>query len=161
MKRMLLVALAAVTVAVAGCSGRPPGTGSSGTGSSGAAGGSQPAGDPARTTLSWHGCPSVAQGLLCASLQVPLDYGKPSGRKITLALSEVPATAPASSRQGVLLVNPGGPGGPGRSLAAFVADGLDPSVAAQYTIVGFDTRGVGASVPAVMTSPPPGPPSRS
>jgi pimeloyl-ACP methyl ester carboxylesterase len=153
MKRMLLVALAAVTVAVAGCSGGSSGTGSSGTGSSGAAGGSQPAGDPARTTLSWHGCPSVAQGLLCASLQVPLDYSKPSGRKITLALSEVPATAPASSRQGVLLVNPGGPGGPGRSLAAFVADGLDPSVAAQYTIVGFDTRGVGASVPALTCDP--------
>ena len=65
------------------------------------------------------------------------------GRKITLALSEVPATAPPSKRQGIMLVNPGGPGGSGLNLAAFVADGLDPNVAAEYDIVGFDTRGVG------------------
>jgi pimeloyl-ACP methyl ester carboxylesterase len=91
----------------------------------------------------------VGQRLQCASLQVPLNYRKPDGRRITLALSEVPATAPAGRRQGVLLVNPGGPGGAGRSLAAFVAEGLDPAVAARYTIVGFDTRGVGASVPAL------------
>jgi pimeloyl-ACP methyl ester carboxylesterase len=85
----------------------------------------------------------------CASLKVPRDYSRPDGRKITLALSEVPATAPANKRQGVLLVNPGGPGGSGLSLAAFVAQGLDPSVAAEYDIVGFDTRGVGASVPSL------------
>jgi pimeloyl-ACP methyl ester carboxylesterase len=82
-------------------------------------------------------------------LKVPLDYGRPDGRKITLALSEVPATAPISQRQGVLLVNPGGPGGPGRGLAAAVASDLDPAVAADYTIVGFDPRGVGGSDPAL------------
>ena len=91
--------------------------------------------------------------MLCGSLRVPLDYTHPNGRKITLALSEVPATAPAGKRQGVLLVNPGGPGGAGLSLAAFVAEGLDPSVAADYTIVGFDTRGVGASVPSMSCDP--------
>ena len=56
----------------------------------------------------------------CASLRVPLDYAHPAGRKITLALSEVPATAPPSQRQGVLLVNPGGPGGSGLPVAALV-----------------------------------------
>jgi pimeloyl-ACP methyl ester carboxylesterase len=85
----------------------------------------------------------------CASLQVPLDYSHPDGRKITLALSRIPATAPASKRQGVLLVNPGGPGGPGLSLAQTVAQGLDPSVASEYDIIGFDTRGTGASVPSL------------
>jgi len=89
----------------------------------------------------------------CASLPVPLDYAHPGGRKITLALSRVAATAPASQQQGVLLVNPGGPGGPGRSLAAYVAQGLSPQVAADYTIVGFDPRGVGASVPALSCEP--------
>jgi pimeloyl-ACP methyl ester carboxylesterase len=89
----------------------------------------------------------------CASLQVPLDYSRPSGTKITLALSEVPATAPASQRQGALLVNPGGPGGSGLSLASFVAEGLDPSVAAKYDIIGFDTRGVGSSVPSLHCDP--------
>ena len=49
---------------------------------------------------------------------MPLNYADPGGRKITLALSMIPATAPAAKQQGVLLVNPGGPGEPGRSLAA-------------------------------------------
>ena len=89
----------------------------------------------------------------CASLQVPLNYAKPGGRKITLALSKVAATAPASQQQGDLLVNPGGPGGPGRGLAAFVAQGLSPQVAADYNIIGFDPRGVGASVPALSCDP--------
>jgi len=89
----------------------------------------------------------------CASLQVPLDYSHPGGRKITLALSRVPATAPPSERQGALLVNPGGPGGPGVSWAAFVAGGLPRSIASKYDIIGFDTRGVGSSVPALHCDP--------
>ncbi len=89
----------------------------------------------------------------CASLQVPLDYSHPSGRKITLALSMVPATAPASQRQGDLLVNPGGPGGSGLALAADIATGLNPSVAADYNVIGFDPRGVGSSVPALQCDP--------
>ena len=89
----------------------------------------------------------------CASLQVPLDYSHPGGRKIALALSRILPTAPPSQRQGVLLVNPGGPGGSGLSLAAFVAEGLEPQVASEYEIVGFDPRGVGASVPALHCDP--------
>jgi pimeloyl-ACP methyl ester carboxylesterase len=84
---------------------------------------------------------------------VPLDYSKPDGTKITLALSEVPATAPPARRQGILLVNPGGPGASGLSMAAFVASGLAPAVASEYDIIGFDTRGVGSSVPAISCDP--------
>jgi pimeloyl-ACP methyl ester carboxylesterase len=133
------LAAASVTIAlgIAGCSGGSSQTASSSGTSSGS------------STLSWHPCTAQGASLQCASLQVPLDYSRPDGRKITLALSEVPATAPVSKRQGVLLVNPGGPGGPGLALAAFVAQGLDPAVASEYTIVGFDTRGVGASVPSL------------
>ena len=82
-------------------------------------------------------------------LSVPVDYAKPGGRHISLALDMVPATAPKSQQQGILLVNPGGPGASGLSLAAEVAQGLSPGVAAQYDIVGFDPRGVGSSVPAL------------
>ncbi len=89
----------------------------------------------------------------CASLRVPLDYGRPDGTKITLALSQVPATAPAAKRQGILLVNPGGPGASGLGMAAFVASGLTPAVASEYDIIGFDTRGVGSSVPAISCDP--------
>src|SRR5215472_6543019 len=49
--------------------------------------------------------------------------------------------------------NHGGPGGSGLSLAAFVAQGLNHAVASEYTIVGFDTRGVGSSVPSMHCDP--------
>ncbi len=141
----LAAAAAAVAGSLAGCTGSRQASGAT----------TSPADtpSPAASALSWHPCTAQGAPLQCASLQVPLDYSRPDGRKITLALSEVPATAPASQRQGVLLVNPGGPGGSGLSLAAFVAQGLQPSVAAEYTIIGFDTRGVGSSVPSLHCDP--------
>jgi pimeloyl-ACP methyl ester carboxylesterase len=131
-----------------------PGSGSSA--SSGPAA-SYPAGSaavvPAASALSWKACGGQLAGMKCASLQVPLNYADPGGRKITIALSMVPATAPAAKQQGVMLVNPGGPGGAGRSFAAYVASGVSPQVRADYDIVGFDPRGVGGSVPALSCDP--------
>ncbi|MFJ5260417.1 alpha/beta hydrolase [Streptomyces sp. NPDC088387] len=89
--------------------------------------------------------------LQCASLKVPLDHANPGGRQITLALSRVPHTA--KTYQGPLLVNPGGPGGSGLTLAGFVASALPKGVAAQYDVIGFDPRGVGRSEPALDCSP--------
>ena len=111
---------------------------------------------PGHSTLRWHSCAGeLAQDGVrdCTMLSVPLDYAKPGGRHISLALDMIPATAPTSKRQGILLVNPGGPGGSGLSLAVAVAQGLSPAVAAQYDIVGFDPRGVGSSVPALSCDP--------
>jgi pimeloyl-ACP methyl ester carboxylesterase len=108
---------------------------------------------PTASTLHWSQCGGQLTGSECASLAVPLNYADPGGRKITLALSMIPATAPAAKQQGVLLVNPGGPGEPGRSLAGEVAARLSPQVAATYDIVGFDPRGVGGSVPALSCDP--------
>src|SRR5580692_2770598 len=108
---------------------------------------------PAHSSLKWHGCANEGTGAECAMLGVPLNYQDPSGRQIQLALSMVPATAPKSQQQGILLVNPGGPGGDGLPLAAEVQQGLSPSVAADYDIVGFDPRGVGSSVPALSCDP--------
>jgi pimeloyl-ACP methyl ester carboxylesterase len=144
------VVVSVLAVAAAGCtsqSSAPPAGQASPDRTAGAAGGAT------ASQLSWHPCGSQGVTLLCSTLQVPLDYAHPAGRKITLALSEVPATAPAAQRQGDLLVNPGGPGGSGLGLAAEVARGLDPSVAADYNIIGFDPRGVGASVPALHCDP--------
>ena len=138
----LTTALAAAATALAACTSSGATSGSSDT-SSGTGVGS----------LQWSDCSIGAATLKCANLQVPLNYHDPAGRKITLALSEVPATAPASQQLGDLLVNPGGPGAPGRSLAASVASGLNQSVAARYNIIGFDPRGVGASVPALHCEP--------
>jgi pimeloyl-ACP methyl ester carboxylesterase len=82
-----------------------------------------------------------------------VNYADPGGRHITLALDMVPATAPVSKQQGILLVNPGGPGGDGLPMAQQVAQGINPSVAADYDIVGFDPRGVGSSVPSLSCDP--------
>ena len=111
---------------------------------------------PAHSTLHWHSCSGqLAQAHIpdCTTLSVPLNYADPSGRHISLALDMIPATAPRSQQQGIMLVNPGGPGGSGLSLAPAVAQGLSPNVAADYDIVGFDPRGVGSSVPALSCDP--------
>jgi pimeloyl-ACP methyl ester carboxylesterase len=158
--RTIVVAIAVgLAASVAGCSGGSGGSASS----SGSPALSAPAGQHGSSgsagSLAWRPCPPSAGGapsgrqFRCARLQVPLNYSDPGGRKITLALSEIPATAPAGQRQGVLLVNPGGPGAPGLPFAATTAAGLSPSVAADYDIVGFDPRGVGASVPALSCDP--------
>jgi pimeloyl-ACP methyl ester carboxylesterase len=126
-----------------------PGTAVPSAGGSGAGG----AIVPTVSTLRWHACGHRLAGLQCSSLRVPLDYAKPDGRSITLALSMAPATAPESQQQGVMLVNPGGPGASGLSLASAVATGVSSQVAAEYDIVGFDPRGVGSSVPALSCDP--------
>ncbi len=111
---------------------------------------------PLHSMLHWHSCSGqlAADGVPdCTMLSVPLNYADPGGRHISLALDMIPATAPQSQQQGVMLVNPGGPGGDGLPLAAEVAQGINSGVAADYDIVGFDPRGVGSSVPALSCDP--------
>ena len=78
----------------------------------------------------------------CATLEVPLDYDDPTGRTITLSLSQAPARKP-EERIGSLLVNPGGPGGSGLSFASNIP--LPAEVLDRFDIIGFDPRGVGES----------------
>ncbi len=107
---------------------------------------------PPAAKLTWKDCGTEDYpALQCASLKVPLDHAAPRGRQITLALSRIPHTA--KTYQGPLLVNPGGPGGSGLTLAGFVASALPEPVAAQYDVIGFDPRGVGASRPALNCRP--------
>jgi pimeloyl-ACP methyl ester carboxylesterase len=137
----------------ASTSAAAPGTSAPGGGASASGRAGSTAIVPQASTLHWQSCGGQLAGLQCTSLQVPLNYADPGGRKITIALSMVPATAPPAQQQGVMLVNPGGPGEPGRSLASDVASGISPQVAATYDIVGFDPRGVGASSPALSCDP--------
>jgi pimeloyl-ACP methyl ester carboxylesterase len=144
-------ALAATATVLAACTSSSATSGGSGSNASGDGASGTGVG-----SVQWSGCSLggiPGNTLKCANLQVPLNYRDPSGRKITLALSEVPATAPKSEQLGDLLVNPGGPGASGRSLAAAVASGLSQNVASRYNIIGFDPRGVGASVPALHCQP--------
>ncbi|MBB5912227.1 pimeloyl-ACP methyl ester carboxylesterase [Nocardia transvalensis] len=86
-------------------------------------------------------------GFRCARVEVPLDYDNPGGRTAKIALLKVPARG---ERIGSLLLNPGGPGGPGMSMAALGAKTLaNSAVTERFDLIGFDPRGVGASTPAV------------
>ncbi|MEU9391807.1 alpha/beta hydrolase [Streptomyces sp. NPDC048324] len=102
--------------------------------------------------LAWKSCGTTDYPTLqCASLTVPLDHDDPHGKQITLALSRVKHTTKKSL--GPLLVNPGGPGGSGLTLAGFVASSLPKAVASRYDVIGFDPRGVGRSRPALNCAP--------
>jgi pimeloyl-ACP methyl ester carboxylesterase len=154
-----LIVGAAALLGVTACtssgpSATQPGSAAITTPSSPAAGSTRDAGSvvPTHSTLDWHSCPAqlAQQGVRdCTLLSVPLNYADPAGRHISIALDMVPATAPLSQQQGVLLINPGGPGASGLPWAPLLARGLNQSVARDYDIVGFDPRGVGSSVPAL------------
>jgi pimeloyl-ACP methyl ester carboxylesterase len=95
-------------------------------------------------TLTWTGC---GNGVQCATARVPLDYDRPEGKTISLAVIRRPATD-SQHRIGSLFVNNGGPG---NSVVDFVrgdaTEVLSPEVQARFDIVGFDPRGVGRSTP--------------
>jgi pimeloyl-ACP methyl ester carboxylesterase len=100
--------------------------------------------------LEWTPCGVTAEVRTeCATQVVPLDYDRPEGRKIRIALARVPATDQAH-RIGSLFFNFGGPGGTQVDyLQATGGAGLFDTLNARFDIVGFDPRGVGQSEPAI------------
>ncbi|MGW8554976.1 alpha/beta hydrolase [Streptomyces tubercidicus] len=82
----------------------------------------------------------------CAKIKVPLDYRAPEGKRIDLAISRIKSTAPGK-RHGVLLSNPGGPGGSGLYMPLGMQEQLPKSAQQKYDLIGFDPRGVGQSSP--------------
>jgi pimeloyl-ACP methyl ester carboxylesterase len=102
--------------------------------------------------LAWGPCPPEPGAqpdprIECAPLRVPLDYRHPSKRQITVAVSRI-ATAKPGLRRGILLTNPGGPGGNGLvGHPSQLASLLPSEVLDRYDIIGFDPRGVGQSTP--------------
>ncbi|MFE9633592.1 alpha/beta hydrolase [Streptomyces sp. NPDC006463] len=95
----------------------------------------------------WHRCADGQPASYeCATLKVPLDYKRPQGRTIDLAISRIKSENPAK-RHGVMLLNPGGPGGSGLDLPLMAAELMPKDVRDQYDLIGFDPRGVGASSP--------------
>ncbi|WP_423462078.1 alpha/beta hydrolase [Promicromonospora sp. MS192] len=99
----------------------------------------------------WGECPAEVAAealpyvLSCATVSVPLDYSDPDGQQIDLEISRLASTDPAE-RRGILLLNPGGPGGSGLTQPTLLASqGLPDSVLSAYDLIGMDTRGVGHS----------------
>jgi pimeloyl-ACP methyl ester carboxylesterase len=106
-------------------------------------------GSAAVPQLDWGSCgpePEL-QPFQCATAIVPLDYDKPKGRQITLALARLPAGDP-SRRIGSLFLNPGGPGGSGVDVVLQGGPSLySDEVRARFDLVGFDPRGIIRSTP--------------
>lgn len=151
MRVKLVVIGTALGVAVAGCASATPGPHKTREG-----------GPEARRAdlstfyeqkIAWRPCPAkdvpdeVPKGLRfeCATLRVPLDYSRPDGRSIGIALNRLPASG--SKRAGSLLTNPGGPGASGLTYVYSSAADFSPAVRARYDIVGMDPRGVSKSSP--------------
>ncbi|MER6226770.1 alpha/beta hydrolase [Streptomyces sp900105755] len=118
-------------------------------------------GDLAAQKLDWKSCPAPdeAEGggdapsplpsggtWECATMKAPLDWSKPKGATIGLALIRARASGDASKRIGSLIFNFGGPGGSGvTTLPAFGTDYA--ALRTRYDLVSFDPRGVGRSDP--------------
>ena len=94
------------------------------------------------TSPEWKKCGDIE----CASISVPFDYASPELGSFTLPLTRLRALDD-DLRQGVLLVNPGGPGAPGTSLAQNAAYYFSKDLMTHFDIVGWDPRGTGASTP--------------
>lgn len=80
----------------------------------------------------------------CTYVTVPMDYAKPAGRQIRIAVSRLKASDPAK-RRGVLLGNPGGPGPSSISYPLDLETSTIGGVAKDHDMIGFDTRGAGFS----------------
>ncbi|AJC54162.1 alpha/beta fold hydrolase [Streptomyces sp. 769] len=100
--------------------------------------------------LRWGACPAaqkdlVAAGAECGDLTVPLDWSVPDGRTIRIAVSRIKAKDRAH-RRGILLSNPGGPGGSGLANTLALRPALR-DVADHFDLIGFDPRFIGSSTP--------------
>jgi pimeloyl-ACP methyl ester carboxylesterase len=99
--------------------------------------------------LQWQDCSEV-DGLVveCATQKVPLDYDRPGGRQISIAVARVPARD-QEHRIGSFFFNLGGPGGPSVDFLQTGGSALFDAINERYDIVGFDARGVGQSSPSI------------
>ncbi|CAG8973016.1 hypothetical protein HYALB_00007865 [Hymenoscyphus albidus] len=88
-------------------------------------------------------------------LDVPLDYQNQTSDapRAYIALMKYPATDPKDYK-GMILLNPGGPGGSGVQFAATMGpiwsdatETIGP-IGPNFDIIGFDPRGVGFSIPS-------------
>ncbi|MGW6197090.1 alpha/beta hydrolase [Kribbella sp. NPDC055110] len=91
----------------------------------------------------WESCGTSQQ---CATIEVPLDYAKPTGQTIELRARKVLAKD-SGGRIGTLFINPGGPGASGQDFAAQAPMLFGSSLLRKFDIIGWDPRGVGESTP--------------
>jgi pimeloyl-ACP methyl ester carboxylesterase len=89
--------------------------------------------------------------LQCSSVTVPVDYTRPDGVTIQIAVARHPAEVP-SERIGSLVINPGGPGGSGIDDLQNELSVLTPGLLDRFDVVSFDPRGVERSSPVTCST---------
>lgn len=90
--------------------------------------------------IDWVSC---GRDFECGHVTVPIDYDDPAGATIDLELKKYGL----ASASGMVLINPGGPGGSGVELVEFAPQVFTSRLREAREIVGFDPRGVGGSAP--------------
>lgn len=130
--------LVLVTILVAACTVKTPGSSSS-----------SPAPARSAATIAWTDC---GGGFQCGTLQVPLDYSRSQGRTISLALIRKPATS-AANRIGAVVLNPGGPGESGVQFLRSDVQSM-ANLNHRFDLVAWDPRGVAGSTPVTCVDGP-------
>lgn len=98
-----------------------------------------------RQQVRWSACPdpAIPADLQCGRVTVPVDYARPDGPTLDVALARYRATGPS---RGSVVLNFGGPGGPGILQLAAAGDDF-MGLTEGYDVVTFDPRGVGTTSP--------------
>lgn len=94
------------------------------------------------STLVWTSCAGDLDDLVCVDVPVPWDAADPAAGTATLTVWRLPASG--GDAEGVLFVNPGGPGGSPASLVDAVGKRLLPELSGRFDIVGVEPRGAGS-----------------
>ncbi|GGO80314.1 alpha/beta hydrolase [Wenjunlia tyrosinilytica] len=149
---LLAGAVAAAPAASAARGGDVPG------GSAEAAGVKIAAAKAAAKGVDWALCPTdwgFPAPIQCGYVTVPVNYAKPDGEQIKIAVDMIKNTGSETQRQGALVYNPGGPGGSGMRFPTRVTNKnpLWTKASTAYDFVGFDPRGVGHSAPISCMDP--------
>ncbi|MET9202750.1 alpha/beta fold hydrolase [Gordonia sp. NPDC003585] len=98
-------------------------------------------------SLQWGPCPKVhstSSAVQCATVVVPRDYAKPNGPTINVTVSRIPARDPAH-KIGVLVGNPGGPGGDALGLFSWAPP--PAPVRDRFDLVAVQPRGLWSATP--------------
>lgn len=148
-KRLLIIAaVSALALVLSGCSAPSTPLGP-------VAGGPQPATDSTIVAeysqfytqkVIWSEC--AEPEILCSNIEVPADWSNPEGDRLRLALAY--RKADNASALGSLIFNPGGPGASGVDWIKNSSTQIGTTnLRANFNLVGFDPRGVGASEPQI------------
>ena len=96
--------------------------------------------------IAWTACDPPGSGLECARVPVPLDWDKPNGKQIELAVIRHLASRP-QERMGSMFVNPGGPGASGVGVVQGLSEMLDNWGGGRFDVVSWDPSGTNDGTP--------------